>query len=136
MLIIRDAQIQSLISQTGEDLEGLIADAIKKANPMRVEGLQPERVRSMVRIGIEKARAVGLTKAEDLGVFVSLMFEVSPQFDQEPTIATVLDDTVYTPEDRLSQLFDRVPEEAWAAAVNLYDEKIWFTKDKKENAAK
>ena len=136
MLIIRDAQIQSLISQTGEDLEGLIAGAIKKANPMRVEGLQPERVRSMVRIGIEKARAVGLTKAEDLGVFVSLMFEVSPQFDQEPTIATVLDDTVYTPEDRLSQLFDRVPEEAWAAAVNLYDEKIWFTKDKKENAAK
>ncbi len=136
MLIIRDAQIQSLISQPGEDLEGLIAGAIKKANPMRVEGLQPERVRSMVRIGIEKARAVGLTKAEDLGVFVSLMFEVSPQFDQEPTIATVLDDTVYTPEDRLSQLFDRVPEEAWAAAVNLYDEKIWFTKDKKENAAK
>lgn len=136
MLVIRDAQIQSLISQNDDDLEGLIIDAITRANPIRVDGIQTERLRTMVRIGIGKARDVGLTKAEDLGVFVALMFEVSPQFDQEPTINGVLGDTIYSPEDRLAQLFARVPDEAWATAVDLYDEKIWFVGDKNEPVEK
>lgn len=135
MLVIRDAQIQAFIAETDDDLTRLIAGAVRKTNPPRVDGLTPERVDSMVRKGVGKARAAGLTKAEDLGVFVALMFEISPQFADEPTIAAVLGNTVYSPEDRLSQLFDRVPPEAWSAAVDLYNENFWFAEDKKEDAA-
>ena len=134
MLVIRDAQIQALIAETDDELIRLIAGAIRKTNPPRVDGLQPERVDSMIHKGIEKARAFGLEKAEDIGVFAALMFEISPQFCDEPAIAAVLADTTYTPADRLSQIFERLPEEAWAAAVDLYNESFWFAHDKKEDA--
>ena len=86
-----------MIAENDDDLVRLIAGAIRKTNPPRVEGLTPERVDSMVRKGIEKARSFGLKKAEDIGVFTALMFEISPQFADEPSIAEVLADTAYTP---------------------------------------
>ena len=134
MLVIRDAQIQAFIAETDDDLIRLIGGAIRKTNPPRVDGLTPERVDSMVRKGIEKARALGLQKAEEIGVVTALMFEISPQFADEPEIAAVLADTTYTPADRLSQLFDRVPAEAWSNAVDLYNENFWFADDRKEDA--
>ena len=135
MLVIRDAQIQSLIAQGADDLEKLVENAVRKVNPLRVDGLTPKRVKSMVRIAIARARESGLSKAEDLGVFAALMFEISPQFFEQPSIAKVLADATYPPGDRLEQLFERVPDEAWAEAVDLYDEKIWFAESGKDKQA-
>lgn len=133
MLVIRDAQIQALIAGNDDDLGSLIENAVRKVNPSRVDGLAPARVKSMVQIGIVRARKAGFEKAEDLAVFVALMFEISPQFYEQPAIAEVLNDAMYPSEDRLEQLFERVPDEAWNEAVDLYDEKIWFGYDKKES---
>ncbi len=130
MLVIRDAQIQALIAGSDDDLARLIEDAVRKVNPSRVDGLAAERVTSMVRIGIERARKAGFQKAEDLAAFVSLMFEISPQFNEQPAIATVLNDATYSPQDRLELLFERVGDDAWAEAVDLYDENIWFAERK------
>ena len=135
MLVIRDAQIQSLIAGNDDDLEALIENAVRKVNPSRVDGLAASRVRSMVRIAIERAREAGLAKAEDLAVFVALMFEISPQFYKQPSIAEVLNDETYPAGERLEQLFERVPDEAWAEAVDLYDEKIWFAAGDKEKVS-
>lgn len=126
MLVIRDAQIQALIVGNDDDLQRLIEDAVRKVNPPRVDGLAPARVKSMVQIGIERAREAGFDKAEDLAVFVALMFEISTRFDEQPAISEVLKDATYPPEDRLEQLFERIPDAAWDEAVDLYDEKIWF----------
>lgn len=129
MLVIRDAQIQALIAGSDDELEGLIEDAVRKVNPLRVDGLAPARVRSMVKIAIQRARGAGFEKAENLAVFAALMFEISPQFYEQPAIAEVLNDATYPPGERLEQLFERVPDEAWTEAVDLYDEKIWFADD-------
>jgi hypothetical protein len=135
MLVIRDAQIQALIAASDDDLERLVEDAVRKVNPLRVDGPAPARVKSMVQIGIERAREAGFQKAEDLAVFVALMFEISPQFYEQPAIAAVLKDATYQPEDRLEQLFERVPDAAWSEAVDLYDEKIWFTERNNEEVS-
>lgn len=135
MLVIRDAQIQSLIAGNDDDLEVLIENAVRKVNPSRVDGITPDRVKSMVRIGIDRARNAGFAKAEDLAVFVALMFEISPQFYEQPLIAEVLSDSTYPPSDRLEQLFERVQDEGWAEAVDLYDEKIWFAAGDEEKAS-
>ncbi len=126
MLVIRDAQLQSFIATSGDDIELLIAQAELRINPSRVDGIRPVRLKAMARIAMETAMSVGLTKAEDIAGFAALMFEVSPRFHEEPTIATALADESFQPGERLSFLFERTSDEAWADAVKLYDENVWF----------
>jgi hypothetical protein len=126
MLVIRDAQLQSFIASGSDDIELLIAQAEVRINPSRVDGIRPIRLRSMARIAMETALSVGMTKAEDIAGFAALMFEISPQFHQEPSIAVALADESFQPGERLTYLFERTTDEAWADAVKLYDQNIWF----------
>jgi hypothetical protein len=126
MLVIRDAQLQSFIAENSDDIEILIAQAEVRINPSRVDGIRPIRLRSMARIAMETAMSVGMTKAEDIAGFAALMFEISPQFHQEPSIAMALADESFQPGERLTYLFERTTDEAWADAARLYDENLWF----------
>jgi hypothetical protein len=80
----------------------------------------------MATLGIERAKAAGFKKAEDIAIFVALMFEISPTFDEQPMIAAVLADTNFPVSERLSQLPERVPDEAWLEAEARYDSNFWF----------
>lgn len=126
MLVIRDSQIESFIAHNDADLVKVVCDAVVRSNHERVSTLRPMRLVSMVKLGIERAKEAGMKSPEDIGVFVSLMFEISPTFDRQPTIASVLADKNFSISERLSQLPERVPDEAWEEAVNSYDEKFWF----------
>jgi hypothetical protein len=126
MLVIREEQIQSFMAADDGEIAKIAAEAIRGSNPDRVSGHSESRLRSMARIGVERARAAGFSKAEDIAVFVSLMFEVSPQFNEQPAIANVLQNTALAPTDRFEQIFEQVPDDAWTEAQDLYDEKIWF----------
>jgi hypothetical protein len=126
MLVIRDEQLRSFIERGEDDLLVLVCEAVISANPERVSAIRPERMVSMVKLGIDKARAAGIDLAEDIAAFVALMFEISPGFDQQSSIAAVLADTNFPVGERLSQLAERVPDEAWDEAVAGYDEHFWF----------
>ena len=130
MLVIRDSQIESFIAHNDADLVKVVCDAVIKSNRERVSTLRPMRIASMVRLGIETAKAAGVKSPEDIGVFVALMFEISPTFYKQPVIASVLADRNFSIGERLSQLPERVPDEAWEDAVNSYDEKFWFVEAK------
>jgi hypothetical protein len=127
MLVIRDAQVQSFIANNDDDLLTIVCDAVSKADRDRVSGISPDRLRSMAKLGIERARAEGFNKAEDIAAFVALMFEISPSFYTQPAIAAVLADANYSPGERLIQLPERIPEEAWAEAESGYDAGLWFS---------
>lgn len=126
MLVIRDSQIESFIANNDADLVKVVCDAVIKANQERVSTIRPMRLVSMVKLGIERAKAASVKSPEDIGVFVALMFGVSPTFDQQPEIASVLADKNYAMSERLSQLPERVTDEAWDEAVDSYDETFWF----------
>jgi hypothetical protein len=126
MLVIRDSQIQSFIAHNDEDLIRLVCDAVIKANHGRVASIRPLRLIAMATLGIERAKAAGFKKAEDIAIFVALMFEISPTFDEQPMIAAVLADTNFPVSERLSQLPERVPDEAWLEAEARYDSNFWF----------
>ncbi|MGI8813343.1 MAG: hypothetical protein ACR2IH_12585 [Pyrinomonadaceae bacterium] len=126
MLVIRDAQIQSLIAKNDDDIVRLTGEAVIRACHSRVESIRPLRLLSMVEIGIARAKELGFNNAEDIAAFVTLMFEVSPQFSDQHEIAAVLADTNFSPGDRLSQLPDRASDAAWAEAEQLYDARFWF----------
>ena len=127
MLVIRDAQIQSFIAANDDELLRVVCDAVIRVNPGRVADVRAPRVESMARLGIARARSSGFNKAEDIAAFVALMFEISPTFDTQPAIAAVLADENYSPGERLTQLPERVSDEAWAEAVGSYDADFWFS---------
>ena len=126
MLIIRDVQLQAFLAADDDELVRVVSNAVRDANPARVKGYSDEKMNTMVRIAISRARERGLTKAEYIAAFAAIMFEVSPLFDQQEAMSAVLEDANFTPEQRLFQLFERVPDEAWADAERSYDESVWF----------
>ena len=126
MLIIRDVQLQAFLAADDDELVRVVSNAVRDANPARVKGYSDEKMNKLVRIAIARARERGLTKAEYIAAFAAIMFEVSPLFDQQEAMSAVLEDANFTPEQRLFQLFERVPDEAWAEAERSYDESVWF----------
>ena len=129
MLIIREEQIQHFIAADEDQLIEVIAEAIRTFNEKRIEGYDDEKLAKMIKIGIERARARELTKAEDIAAFVAVMFEIAPRFDEQAEIKAVLEDRTFPPDERFYQLFERVSPDGWLEAETLYEATFWFPAD-------
>jgi hypothetical protein len=114
MLVIRQEQIDTLIKGTDEEFVEFLVGHVKEEFPEKTAARDDETLREMVRGGIRRAESHGFKTAEDTTAFISIMFEIAPNFDDQPPIREVLD------------------EEAWAEAEKNYNEKAWFPE--RENA--
>ena len=94
--------------------------------PELVERLPEDGLQDMVENGINKARSYGLESDEDIAAFVTLMFEIAPNFDFQSDIRKVLTDASIAPEDKFDQLFAQVSEAAWSEAELNYDSDHWL----------
>lgn len=126
MLIIRTEQIQHFIAKDDAELTGLIAQAIREANPERVADYDNENLNKMIETGIARARSYNIERAEDIAAFVALMFEIAPNFDEQDEIKTVLQDANFSASDRLAQIWERTTDEAWEKAEQNYQSNVWF----------
>lgn len=126
MLVIRREQLDAFIAADDKELVGLVAAALKTANPLRTLNYNPELLRGMISTGIERARSHGLTRPEDIAAFVAVMFEIAPNFDEQRDIKAILNDANFSPADRFYQLFERASDDAWLEAEKRYDELVWF----------
>ena len=126
MFVIRQEQIQHFIAADEDELVFEVAKAVRKANGERLASYDDAQLRSMVTIGIERARANKLTAAEDISAFVAVMFEVAPRFDEQKDIRQILDNETLPPDIRFYQIFDFAQDQAWAEAERRYDDDFWF----------
>jgi hypothetical protein len=127
MLVIRQEQIDALIKGTDEEFVEFLVGHVKQEFPEKAAERDEETLREMVRGGIKRAERHGFTTAEDITAFISIMFEIAPNFDEHPQIKTVLDDEQFAPEARLERLWSPlVTEEAWEEAEKNYNENAWF----------
>lgn len=126
MLVIRREQIQEFIARDETELTDVVREAIRKANGERIRDYGDDELDAMIGIGIGRAKSHGLTCAEDIAYFVSIMFEVAPRFDEQTDIRKVLEDTKFPPDIRLEQLFTCVDDAAWIEAGRLYEDSFWF----------
>jgi hypothetical protein len=119
--------MDSLIMGDDEEFVEFLVAHVKEEHPGIETERDDETLREMVRGGIERAGSHELTTAEDVTAFVSIMFEIAPNFDEQPEIKAVLDDENTLPEQRLEKLWAPiVPDEAWDRAEENYDETAWF----------
>lgn len=130
MLVIRQEQIQHFIAEDDIALVRLIRQIMRECCPVRVENYSDKILDGMIKLGMEKAKKHNFAKAETVAAYVAVMFEIAPNFDEQPMIKQVLEDPNYVVDDRFFQLWQRVDEKVWQEAEDGYDAKMWFP-DKK-----
>ena len=126
MLVIRQEQMDTLIKGTDDEWVETLLKETKESDPDISKKYDDDALRRMVRIAIKKAERYGFTPAKDQASFVSIMFEVAPNFDEQDEIRTVLMEDNLKPSFRLQKLWSNaVPEEVWDKAEENYNEDAW-----------
>ncbi len=133
MLTIKPNQFDQYLQHDAEAFIDHILNFIIDTMPDEIRGIPLHLVREQIRTAIARARRHGLTSDEQVMGFVNVMFEIAPNFDEEPVLQKVLTDTRLTPAERWEALFANAPElnAAWerAAHPKFYDSNAWIGAD-------
>ncbi|MBA3805012.1 MAG: hypothetical protein H0X14_04790 [Acidobacteria bacterium] len=130
MLKIRKEQVEAFLPKTDEEIVEFIVKHLHEESPNLIERLPPESLREMVGNGVARARGHGLRRLEDLTAFVSIMFEIAPDFDEHEELRRVLRDDGVPADERMDRLFDSELDDAWEEVVRYRDPEAragaWF----------
>ena len=130
MVKIRDDQADEYLQSDPVRFIELILRHIAKTMPGEIRGIPPHLVWYQIEVAVARARKHGLTTDEDIIGFVSVMHEISPNFDEEPTLKAILADTRLKPSERWQALFADTPalKAAWERAAHpaFYDSNAWI----------
>ena len=105
------------------DYKIVLPDSESTVGELDISFLEP-----MVCCGIKKALSYGFKTTETIFAFVSILFTVSPSFDQHPVIQSYLINKSVKLAARLEWIWDEIPDEIWAQAVEQYDPQAWCFK--------
>ncbi|MGI9331737.1 MAG: hypothetical protein ACR2RL_01145 [Gammaproteobacteria bacterium] len=125
MLRISDEQLDQALYADDRDLvEHVVAFLRQHCAPL-VEGFPDQSLNRMTAVSLERARGHGLQGPEDLAHFAALMWEVAPNFDEQPEIAALLADPTLAHKSRLASVVERTPIDALYAAEAAHDASVW-----------
>lgn len=127
MEAFRSVAEADFVARTAEHLRAEHADAPVRLpeGELALSEIPEERLLELVRRGVERARAYGMTWESSITAFVVLTFVVAPNFDQHPVIRHVLADPDVPADTRLDGLWEQTTEENWQAAAEAYDPSSW-----------
>ncbi len=118
--------MDTLIKGSDQEWIDFLVDHIKKEDPEIVNEYDDDSLRKMVRVAINKSNRYGFTTANDQSAFVSIMFEIAPNFDDQPEIRAVLLEDKLPTSMRLEKLWsDAIPDDIWEQSRDRYDEAAW-----------
>lgn len=93
-----------------------------------VDELPEEKLHSLIKVSIERARSYGMTLESSIPAFTALMFEVAPNFDSHRLIKMLLNDETYEPNERVNELTGILTEKNWETIRSEYDVNAWESK--------
>jgi len=126
MLKIRNSQMDAFLPKEESEIVDFVVEHLHEEHPGLVKSIDPQSLREMVSNGLARARSHGLRTLAPLTEFVALMFQIAPNFDEQPSIRSALRDTSIPEESRIERMFDTVPDAAWDRAESDYDTAAWF----------
>jgi hypothetical protein len=126
MLIIRHSQMVAMQRvMLDRYIEELVAH-LRTHHGAAVGMLAADELRSRVVTGVRRATRHGLAQDCCVTLFVALMFEISPSFDELPEAARVLTDADIPTDERMTVLLARMTPADWARASARDDaERLW-----------
>jgi hypothetical protein len=126
---IRQNQFDRLLQQDPQVFEAKILQQVRQSHPTYRQ--TDAMLRDSIRAGLKRARAHSLTSDQQLMEYVLIMFQIAPNFDQQPKIAEALADMRQSPSDRWERIFEEDFDDAWHEAdqPEFYDERFWTDPD-------
>lgn len=124
-MLIRQEQMDAFLPQTDEEIIEFIIDHLQEESPESIDRIPPDSLREMVGNGVRRARTHNLSSLGNLTAFVSLMFEIAPNFDEQPDIKQRLEDERVPIEENFDRLFEPELDDAWQEAADNYDSEAW-----------
>jgi hypothetical protein len=122
---LRPEHVEALRRPADEALAREIMEFIGQLRPAVVANLPKDVFMKRVLVGIDRARQYKFSRKSSVASFVTLMFDVAPNFDEQPAIKAVLTDPRYTPDARMDMLIGRTRAEHWDEAECRADAKVW-----------
>jgi hypothetical protein len=95
--------------------------------PAQSNSLPPKILRERVEAGITHARSYGVTWQSSLLMFVTLMFEIGPNFDRHSSIQPLLRDKSRRPDVRIKHIVNNVSSEDWKRVSEQTNQSFWDT---------
>lgn len=119
-------QLDALITGDDDQLTRTVLAYQQQEYGSLLQGVPEDIQLAMIQNGIAKAKNYGLQRAGNINSFVSLMFEIAPEFDRQPDIQRVLTDATIEPTDKIQVILERVPAQAWEDAGKNMASQTWF----------
>lgn len=126
MVTIRRDQIAMFDQHAEAQFINRLMDFLRQTQPTAGPPVSDETLRKMTENGVRRARSHGLDWESSIAAFVSLMFQIAPNFDEHPAFRAVLEDPSLPANQRLLHLDQRVPPSAYVEAAQNYNMGAWF----------
>lgn len=92
---------------------------------MLVKLVPKQTLHRLVFEGIQHSKKHGFQSEAAQSGFIILMFEIAPNFDEDPAARQILSDSSVPQEDRVRQLAERLTTSDWARMNRAYDPEAW-----------
>jgi len=116
MLTIRSEQLRAFQQQAEKTFATSVVSQLRTRHAEAIKDVPEDSLPRLVEHGIRRAREYGLTWQNNLSSFVTLMFEVSPEFDKCPAFRRYLTDENIPPDDRMGLVLRETTSDDWQAA--------------------
>lgn len=90
-----------------------------------ISQIKEDKLNTLVHAGVSKARRYELTQESSMATFVTLMFDVAPNFDEHRLCAVLLGDDEKAPDLRVSEVLSVLSEKNFESIRKDYDPLGW-----------
>jgi hypothetical protein len=125
MLIIRNEQMQIFHEQIEKSFTNSVMDHLKQHHAHVLEGIPDEIILKRFIYGLKRAEHYGLTWQNNLIAFVTLLFEIGPDFDTYPAFQEILSDRSLPANGRMEKLLESIDPGKWEEAKEAYAKYAW-----------
>lgn len=116
---LRDAHVAAFEGGAEAALRHRIARHLRTHHGAALEHWSVEETTEHIARGLSRARGYGVVNEDALTMFVALAFEVGPDFDRHPVIASCLQIEGETADERVLRLGSRTSARTWVEARSM-----------------
>jgi hypothetical protein len=125
MLIIRKEQMEVFRQRAERNFIDSVVKQLRSDHTETVHDVPEDKIYKRVEYGLQRGRGYGLTWQNSLSAFVTLMFDIAPDFDRFPEFHKYLTDESVTANERMGILLRETTEVDWENAQGRSGQAKW-----------
>lgn len=130
MWTLRAPQIDAIRQPALADFETRLIAFIREECAEAVAAMPTDKVDGRVRAALRLARRYGISTEASITLFITLLFQKSPEMLWNPKIAAIIEDASVAPDDKPREMHRRLEAADWAAIDQARSDRLWEYADK------